>query len=246
MTKTLCIDIGGTGLKAAICDVNGNMVTERIKIKTPYPNPPEKLIESLHNLTENIGSYDRISVGFPGLVRQGVVHLAMAFSRTTYGGPIDENLRAAWIGFNLQTALEKSFNKPVRVANDADVQGCAVATGNGFEFVMTLGTGVGGALFLNGELLPHLELGHAPFRKGETFEQQLGNVVRKEIGNERWIKRVLKAIPAYEGFLFFDHLHIGGGNAKYLTETNLPENVSIVSNTAGLLGGVRIWDLTSQ
>jgi polyphosphate glucokinase len=246
MTRTLCIDIGGTGLKAAICDDNGNMVTERIKIKTPYPNPPEKLIESLHKLTNDIGKYDRISVGFPGLVREGVVHLAMAFSRTSYGGPIDETLRSAWVGFNLQTALEKSFNKPVRVANDADVQGCAVATGKGFEFVMTLGTGVGGALFLNGALQPHLELGHAPFRKGETFEQQLGNVVRKEIGNERWIKRVLKAIPAYEGFLFFDHLHIGGGNAKYLSETPLPENVSIVSNTAGLLGGVRIWDLTSH
>lgn len=246
MTRTLCIDIGGTGLKAAICDDGGNMVTERIKIKTLYPNPPEQLIDSLHKLTDGIGKYDRISVGFPGLVRKGVVHLAVAFSRTSYGGPDDENLKNAWIGFNLQAALEKSFNKPVRVANDADVQGCAVAAGNGFEFVMTLGTGVGGALFLDGALQPHLELGHAPFRKGETFEQQLGNVIRKEIGNERWIKRVQKAIPAYEGFLFFDHMFIGGGNAKYLVDVDLPANVSIVSNTAGLLGGVRIWELTSE
>lgn len=246
MTKTLCIDVGGTGLKAAICDDLGNMITERIKIKTPYPNPPEKLIDSLLKLTDSIGKYDRISVGFPGLVREGVVHLAIAFSRISYGGPEDQDLKAAWIGFDLQTALEKAFKKPVRVANDADVQGCAVATGDGFEFVMTLGTGVGGALFLNGALQPHLELGHAPFRKGQTFEQQLGNVVRKEIGNERWIKRVQKAIPAYQNFLFFDHLHIGGGNAKYLIGTTLPNNVSIVSNTAGLLGGVRIWDLTSN
>ena len=244
MTRPLCIDVGGTGLKAAICDDSGTMVTERVKIRTPYPNPPEKLIESLHELTEGIGKYERISVGFPGLVREGVVHLAMAFSRISYGGLEDADLKAAWIGFDLQTALEESFKKPVRVANDADVQGCAVATGKGFEFVMTLGTGVGGALFLNGALQPHLELGHAPFRKGETFEQQLGNLVRKEIGNERWIKRVQKAIPAYEGFLFFDHLHIGGGNSKYLVDTVLPENVSLVSNTAGLLGGVRIWDLT--
>ena len=246
MTKTLCIDIGGTGLKAAICDDAGQMITERVKIKTPYPNPPELLIESLQKLTEGIGKYDRISVGFPGLVRQGVVHLAIAFSRETYGGLEDPELKAAWIGFDLQSAIERAFKKPVRVANDADVQGCAVATGKGFEFVMTLGTGVGGALFLNGTLQPHLELGHAPFRKGETFEQQLGNVVRKEIGNDRWIKRVQKAIPAYAGFLFFDHLHIGGGNAKYLIDVELPENVSIVSNTAGLLGGVRIWDLTSH
>ena len=246
MTRTLCIDIGGTGLKAAVCDNDGNMVTERVKIKTPYPNPPEKLIESLHALTKDIGKYDRISVGFPGLVREGVVHLAMAFSRISYGGLEDAELKASWIGFDLQTALEKSFKKPVRVANDADVQGSAVVTGKGFEFVMTLGTGVGGALFLNGVLQPHLELGHAPFRKGETFEQQLGNIVRKEIGNARWIERVHKAIPAYDGFLFFDHMHIGGGNAKYLLETELPPNVSIVSNMAGLLGGVRIWDSTSH
>lgn len=246
MTKTLCIDVGGTGLKAAICDGDGNLITDRVKIKTPYPNPPERLIESLQKLTDSIGKYDRISVGFPGLVREGVVHLAIAFSRISYGGPEDSALKEIWIGFDLQKALEKAFKKPVRVANDADVQGCAVATGDGFEFVMTLGTGVGGALFLNGALQPHLELGHAPFRKGQTFEQQLGNVVRKEIGNERWIKRVLKAIPAYEGFLFFDHMHIGGGNAKYLIGSPLPENVSIVSNTAGLLGGVRIWDLTSN
>ena len=246
MTKTLCIDIGGTGLKAAICDDAGNMISERIKIKTPYPNPPEQLIASLQKLTSEMGKYDRISVGFPGLVREGIVHLAMAFSRVSYGGEIDENLRAQWIGFDLQTALEKSFKKPVRVANDADVQGCAVAQGKGFEFVMTLGTGVGGALFLNGALQPHLELGHAPFRKGQTFEEQLGNVTRKEIGNERWVRRVQKAIPAYAGFLFFDHLYIGGGNAKYLADVKLPNNVSIVSNTAGLLGGVRIWDLTSH
>ena len=111
---------------------------------------------------------------------------------------------------------------PVKVANDADVQGCAVVQGEGFEFVMTLGTGVGTALFLDGRLLPHIEGGHAPFRKDETFEEQLGNVARKDVGNARWGRRVVKAIAAYDRFLFFDTIYLGGGNAKHLDPEQLP------------------------
>ena len=129
------------------------------------------------------------------------------------------------------------------MANDADVQGCAVVEGKGFEFVMTLGTGVGTACFYEGRLLPHLEMGHAPFRKDQTFEDQMGNVARKEVGNGRWGKRVLKSIDAYYDFLFYDVIYIGGGNAKHLDPQRLPRRARIVSNSAGILGGVRIWDL---
>ena len=108
---------------------------------------------------------------------------------------------------------------------------------------MTLGTGVGTALFLDGRLLPHLEGGHAPFRKGDTFEEQLGNVARKHVGNERWSTRVLEAIMAYDRFLFFDTIHVGGGNAKHLDPKDLPHKARIVANTAGIVGGVRLWDL---
>jgi polyphosphate glucokinase len=88
-----------------------------------------------------------------------------------------------------------------------------------------------------------MELSHAPFRKGESFDTQLGNATRKDIGNDRWIGRVLQAIDAFDAFLYFDAIHIGGGNAKYLSEIELPPKARIVSNTAGLLGGARIWDL---
>jgi polyphosphate glucokinase len=243
MTKTLCIDIGGTGLKAAVVALDGAMLTERIKIKTPYPCPPEVLIPKLQQLVADLGEYDRISVGFPGLVRHGKIWHVPALSRATYGGATDEQLRSAWHGFDMEHAMREAFGKPVKVANDADVQGCAAVTGHGFEFVMTLGTGVGTAVFSDGNLLPHMELSHAPFRKGESFDTQLGNAVRKEIGNERWIVRVLQAIDAFDAFLYFDALHIGGGNAKYLSEIQLPPKARIVSNTAGLLGGARIWDL---
>jgi polyphosphate glucokinase len=147
------------------------------------------------------------------------------------------------MGFDLATALSDAFGVPTKVANDADVQGCAVVTGEGFEFVMTLGTGVGTAMFLDGRLLTHIEGGHAPFRKGDSFEDQLGNVARKDVGNDRWRKRVLEAIVAYDRFLFFDTIHIGGGNAKHLDPADLPHKARIVANTAGITGGVRLWAL---
>ena len=244
MTKTLCIDIGGTGLKAAIVTLDGAMLTERVKIKTPYPCPPERLLAELPKLVAGLGEFDRISVGFPGLVRHGLIWHVPALSRSTYGGQIDEQLRAAWHGFNMEEAVREVFGKPTKVANDADVQGCAVVNGRGFEFVMTLGTGVGTAVFSDGVLLPHMELSHAPFRKGESFDTQLGNAQRKEIGEGRWARRVYRAIESFDAFLYFDQIHIGGGNAKYLDPDRLPAKARIVSNTAGLLGGVRIWELS--
>lgn len=244
MSLTLSIDVGGTGLKAALVSESGEMVSERVKIKTPYPCPPNVLIERLQKLTAEFTDYERVSVGFPGLVRDGRVWHVPALSRATYGGETDPELKALWHGFDLSAALETVFHKPMRVANDADMQGAAVVNGQGFEFVMTLGTGVGTAVFNNGLLIPHMELSHAHFRKNESFDTQLGNAARKEIGNERWLKRVLQAIESFDKFLYFDQLHIGGGNAKYLAETSLPEKARIVSNTAGLLGGVRIWDHT--
>jgi len=241
--RTLAIDIGGSGFKAAILDPMGVMLTERVRVDTPYPCPPHTLVESLKALVDGLGDHHRVSVGFPGLVRAGRVRNIPSLTRASYDGDSDPDLEKAWQDFDLAGALSDAFGVPVKVANDADVQGCAVVSGEGFEFVMTLGTGVGTALFLDGRLLPHLEGGHAPFRKGETFEDQLGNVARQEVGNTRWGRRVVKAIAAYESFLFFDTIHIGGGNAKHLDASTLPPHARIVSNTAGIIGGVRLWDL---
>jgi len=241
--RTLSIDIGGTGLKAAVLDATGQMVTERAKIATPYPCPPPLLVESLLGLTGPLGDFQRVSVGFPGLVRDGRVIEVPSLSRLEYGGRRDSGMAGQWHGFNLSQALADAYGVPVKVANDADVQGCAVVRGEGFEFVLTLGTGVGTAVFNEGRLLPHMELSHAPFKKGRTFDIALGNAERKRVGNKKWVKRVVEAIEAFDEFMFFDHLYIGGGNAKLLTTVPLGPKVELVSNTAGILGGIRIWDL---
>ena len=230
---TLAIDVGGTGLKAAVLDAKGEMITERAKVDTPYPCPPTVLIPALTALAASLNAkYDRVSVGFPGLVRGGRVYNIPALSRLTYGGEPDPHLVEDWHGFDLAAALAEAFSVPVKVANDADVQGCAVVSGNGLRVRHDPGHGVGTSLFSNGILLPHLELGHAPFRKGETVEDQLGNAARKTVGNERWEQRVLKAIEAYDQFLFFDHVYLGGGNSAKLIGP-LPPKASVVSNTAG-------------
>jgi len=240
--RTLAVDVGGSGVKASVLDHDGNMVTDRLRVPTPYPVTPAKLLETISTLVTPLPQYQRVAVGFPALVRGGKVHHVVAFSRREYGGQTDPELDRLWRGFDLGTALQDTFGLPCIVLNDADMQGSAVVSGDGFEFVMTLGTGCGTALFYNGELLPHIELGHAPFRKKQTFEERIGNVERKRIGKRKWVERVLRAIDAYDQFLFFDHIYIGGGNAKHLPLDRLPGKATVVPNTAGITGGVKVWD----
>ena len=90
--------------------------------------------------------------------------------------------------------------------------------------------------------MPHLEIAHQPFRKGETYNDQLGEAARKEVGEERWNKRVHKAIANLRALMFFDHLYIGGGNSRRVVRDDLPDDVTIVDNTAGILGGIKLWE----
>ncbi len=239
---TLAIDIGGTGLKASVLDAKGAMVADRVKIPTPYPLPPDRLVASLKKLIGPLPTAARASVGFPGMVRAGVVLSAPHFS--TVSGPgsaVDHHLEQQWSRFDLAGDLSREFGIPTKAANDADIQGAAVVTGQGLELVITLGTGFGTGLFYDGELLPHLEIAHQPFRKGETYDDQLGEATRKEIGETRWNKRVMKAIDNMRALTLFDHLYIGGGNSRRVLRHHLPDDVTVVDNTAGILGGIRLW-----
>ncbi len=240
---TLAIDVGGSGLKASVLDINGQMIADRVRIETPYPCPPSLLVEKLDDLRKQLPEASRASVGFPGLVRSGRVLNIPSLSRLEYGGPRDDAMANMWHNFDLATALADEFNIPVKVANDADVQGAAVVEGKGFEFVMTLGTGCGTAVFHEGKLVPHMELSHAPTGHGGDFDDFVGNAARKEIGNKKWRKRVLEAMQIFDEFLFYDKIYVGGGNAKHLSAVDLGPKAKIVANTAGILGGIRIWDM---
>ncbi len=241
--RTLAVDIGGSGIKASVLDADGAMVTDRVRVDTPYPCPPERLVETIGALVAPLGAADRASVGFPGLVRHGRVLGVPSLSRREYGGPRDPDLAQAWSGFDLAGALGGILRVPTKVVNDADMQGCAVISGTGLEFVMTLGTGVGTALFSDGMLLPHLELSHGPFADDVSVDIALGNAERKAIGNAPWADRVRQAIWWFDEMLWFDHLYVGGGNAKHLAPDDVGPKGRLVSNKAGLIGGVRIWEL---
>jgi len=239
--KTLAIDIGGTGLKASVLDAAGQMTVDRVRTETPYPCPPELLISSLLELVKPLPEFHRVSVGFPGLIRGGSVVMVPSLSRIVQAGPPDPGMVAAWSNYPLETRLREAFGKPLLLANDADVQGCAVVRGVGFELVLTLGTGLGCALFQDGELLPHLELPHGPFRQGQSFEEQLGQAARKAVGQARWNVRLQKALEEFSLMVRYDHVYIGGGNARKVN-ADLGPNATVVDNTAGILGGIKLWE----
>lgn len=243
---TLAIDVGGSGIKASVLDAQGAMTTQRVRVDTPYPCPPSRFLSEVDSLCTELPRSPRVSVGFPGMLRGGKVLHVPSLSRLEYGGPQDPGMAAKWHGYPLSDKLAELFGVPTKVVNDADMQGCAVAQGEGFEFVMTLGTGVGTALFNDGLLLPHMELSHGAFRRKLSTDLALGNAARKKIGKKKWRKRVLEAINWFDQMLFYDTIYIGGGNAKHLDEETLPDNAQIVPNSAGITGGVRVWELSNE
>ena len=223
---TLAVDIGGSGIKVIVLDDLGNPVSDRSRLKTPQPATPEAVIETIVTLAK-AETFDRVAVGFPGVIRNGVTYTAV-------------NLDSSWIGFDLANALSEKLEKPVRVANDADIQGWGAISGKGLELVITLGTGFGSALFIDGKLVPNLEMGHHPFRKGETYEEQLGKEALEREGKKKWNSRLAKAIANLEHLFNYDNLYIGGGETKKI-DFELPSNAKIVPNVAGLLGGIKLF-----
>jgi polyphosphate glucokinase len=224
---TLAVDIGGTGMKVMALDARGNPLTERLRTPTPNPATPARMLSALEKLRKQLPNCDRVSVGFPGVIKQGKTLTAA-------------NLHPTWVGFPLKNALEKRWKLPVHLANDAAVQGYGAISGRGVELVLTLGTGLGSALFTDGHLCPGLELGHHPWQKGKTYEDFLGRRGLKRHGKKRWNRFLQAAIEQTAKTFNWDRLYLGGGNAKEINFT-LPTYVSTISNEDGLFGGVALW-----
>ena len=154
---TLSVDCGGLGIKASVLDSAGTMRAQAIRISTPYPLSPTRLIETIVDLSKSLPSADRVSVGMPGMMRHGVVVSTPHYINTA--GPrtrMDPELKAAWDGFDMREGLTHALGKPTLVLNDAEVHGAGVVAGSGFEVVLTLGTGLGCAVFDGGKLAPIL------------------------------------------------------------------------------------------
>ncbi|MEM8828593.1 MAG: ROK family protein [Cyanobacteria bacterium P01_G01_bin.19] len=224
--RTLAVDIGGSGIKVLVLDTEGNPLSDRQRLKTPHPAKPEEVIDTILTLAK-AEEFDRASVGFPGVVQNGLIKTAV-------------NLHSDWLNYDLATSLTQLLAKPVKVANDADIQGFGAIQNKGVELVITLGTGFGSALFINGKLVPNLEMGHHPFRKGETYEEQLGRAALEKEGKKKWNARLEKAIACLDRLFSYDDLYIGGGEAKNI-KFDLPKNAQVIPNISGLLGGIRLW-----
>ena len=239
---TLAVDIGGTGLKASVLDAAGAMVADRVKILTPYPLPPEKLVASLARLVAPLPTADRAAVGFPGMVRGGVVLPAPHF--VTVGGPgteVDHHLVEQWARFDLAAALTAEFGVPTKAANDADIQGAAVVRGEGSSSWSPWAPASAPGCSTTASSCPTWR---SPISRSGRARPTTSSSARRPA--RRWATALEQA--GHEGH----RQHAGPhplrpplprrGNSRRVLRTHLPDDVTVVDNTAGILGGFRLWE----
>ena len=227
--RYFCIDIGGSHIKGSILNHHGDMVEDYIKEPTPKKATPANVLKAIKKLASHFSNYTKISVGFPGYVKEVVIITAPNLGTK------------AWNGTNLSQKIGTLLKKPCRVVNDADMQGLGIASGKGLEIVVTLGTGFGTALLHNGTLLPHIELSHHPIAKDKIYDAYIGEAVLEKIGKAKWNKRIAKVIEVLKVVFNYDHLYLGGGNAEKIS-FKLDNNITIVNNQDGIKGGAKLWE----
>lgn len=226
---TLSIDIGGTHIKGSVLGPDATMLADRVQVDTPRQADPVNVLGAIAKIAAELPRYDRVSVGFPGVVKLGCVLTAPNLGTER------------WCGFDLAAEVSRRLRAPARVLNDAAVQGLGVVEGHGLECVLTLGTGVGCALYRSRRLVLPLEFGQQRARGRKTYDQYLGNAALQTEGKNVWNRRLGKTIQVLATFVNHDVLYIGGGNARKV-QLDLPDHVRLVSNAAGITGGVRLWD----
>jgi polyphosphate glucokinase len=245
--STLAVDCGGGGIKASVLDAAGTMHAHPVRTNTPYPLPPHRLVRTIASLAEQLPAADRVTVGMPGMLRHGVVVATPHY--VTKSGPrtrVLPELVLHWSGFDMRSAVEDALGLPALVLNDAEVHGAGVVAASGLELVITLGTGLGTAMFHGGRIAPHLEWSRAPVRRNLTYDQYIGEPERRRLGDGLWSRRVVTVVDGLRPVFHWDRLYIGGGNSRCITPSalaRLGDDVVIVPNSAALVGGARAWDL---
>lgn len=244
--NTFTVDCGGGGIKASVVDEQGALLVPRLRIPTPYPLPPGDFVDLIANMRTALErDSHRASVGIPGMIRHGIVRFTPHY--VTESGPFSSTREALvrdWRDFDAQSALASRLGIPTCVVNDAELAGAGVIAGSGFEVVMTLGTGVGFALFNDGALLPKIEISQAWARTDVTLDQWLGAHQRKLVGTPEWCHRVVAVVAQLRRVFFWDRLYLGGGNAKKIDSASagtLGTDVTLVGNAVALRGGPALW-----
>lgn len=235
--NALGIDIGGSGIKGAVVDtVTGRIVTERYRLKTPVPATPTAVAQTVSRLLEHFSWKGRVGCGMPGPIIRGRLITAA-------------NIDREWVGADVRKVFHEGTGLRVSVINDADAAGRAeMAFGagkgkNGVVLLLTFGTGIGSALFLDGRLIPNTEFGQIEHR-GKPAEQRAAARVRKEkdLSWNAWAKRVNEYLRMVEGLLYPDLIIFGGGvsrkSARFLPKlrTLAPVVPAHLKNEAGIIG----------
>ena len=243
-TTALGVDIGGTGIKAAIIDLTtGELLTERMKLPTPKGGEPEAIVHTVVELIEKLGGIEDgapVGVCFPAAVVGGVTLSAA-------------NVSKRWIGLEAEKLFEDGLGRDITFVNDADAAGFAeVFSGaakdvDGLVMVTTLGTGIGTAMIYNGVLVPNSELGHIQI-EGHDWETKaaVSAKEREDLSWEKWAKRLQKYYSTLEQLIYPDLFVVGGGVSRSheeflpLLELRTPIVPAQHRNNAGVIGAAEL------
>lgn len=248
--RAIGIDIGGTGIKAAIVDIKrGELVSERIRVETPAGGEPEDIAEACKSIIQSLGVSHRnypVGICFPAVVKHGFTQSAA-------------NVSKRWIGLNADELFDKTLNRHTHVINDADAAGLAEVkfgagrSSHGLTIMTTLGTGIGTALFYNEVLIPNAELGHLEI-EGVDYETQASYsaMERDGLSFEQWAERLQKYYSTLERLLVPDLFIVGGGvsknHEKFLPLLNLKTKIvpATTKNSAGIIGAASLAYASSE
>ncbi len=248
--KAVGIDIGGTGIKAAIVDIKkGELVSDRVRVETPQGGEPEAIAQACKQMIDTLGATNRnypVGICFPAVVKHGYTQSAA-------------NVSKRWIGLNADQLFDKTLDRHTHVINDADAAGLAEVKfgagrgAHGLTIMTTLGTGIGTALFYNGVLIPNAELGHLEI-DGVDYETKAAYsaMEREDLSFEQWAERLQRYYSTLERLLVPDLFIVGGGisknHEKFLPLLNLKTKIvpATTKNSAGIIGAASLAYASSE